>query len=353
MPRKVDAPGLAADYIMEGTHVYDPPEGRVLMDDPRCGVYERLYGFYSEGLIQSHIDSSARVGGVGGGGLALTVMLAKHGVRDLSIADPEQIEESNVGRIPFLTYDHVGRNKAEVAAELITAHNPMARVRVYEDGITGDNVDEFLGFNAGNPGKTFAFDEIELKKPEVACLFHRTARKYGRFVISATDVDRGGMVTVFDPTDLDHTYEHYTGGKPTDSTKKYMRKVKGFQLPTIANVPRKGSIKTLIATQTGAALPTTSRAVLIATDAGLDEYEKLLTLGDKRYEPPHIYPRIHCINPSQGEDFETKHPRTRSVGRILHAVARDAIGLNPPVSYSKSEREAREAYRAQIANTAQ
>lgn len=351
MPRIVEAPNLAADYIMEGTHVYDPPTGRVLMDDPRCGVYERLYGFYSEGLIQGHIDSSARIAGAGGGGLAITVMLAKHGVGDMSIADPELVEESNIGRIPFLTYDHVGRNKAEVAAELVTTHNPMARVRVYTDGITKDNVAEFLGYNPGNPGKTIAYDEIELKKPEVALLFHRNARDYGRFVISATDVDRGGMVTVFDPNDLRHTYERYTGAKPSDSETEYMRKAKGFQLPTIANVPKSGSISTLVSTQTGAALPTTSRAVLIATDAGLDEYEKLLTLGDKRYKPPHIFPQIHCINPSQEEDFVTKRPRRRSVSRILHAVARDAIGLNPPASYSKSEIEAREAYRAQIANS--
>ena len=39
-------------------------------------------------------------------------------------------------------------------------------------------------------------------------------------------------------------------------------------------------------------LPTTLRSVLVASDLALDEFEKLLTLDDKRYENPHIYPKF-------------------------------------------------------------
>ncbi len=351
MPRTVEAPGLKANFIVEGTHNYDPPVGQVLMSDPRAPYFERPMGFYSEDLRRRFIDASVRIAGVGGGGFTLAVMLAKEGVRDFSIADVEQVDASNVGRIPLLAPEHIGREKSEVAAELITYHNPTARVRVYRDGIQTGNVDEFLGFDAGNSGVTVGFDEIELKEPQIALWFHRAARRHGRYVISATDVERGGMVTTYDPTDLDHTFEHCSGARPTDSVEQYLRKVKGFQLPTIANVPKSGDIRTLLATQSDAPLPTTLRSVLNATDLAMDEFEKLLTLGDKRYGQPHCSPEVHCVNPSQGEDFVTKHPRVRCTARIAQLAVRHLLGRSPRASYGFDDRQRREEYRRQVAQS--
>lgn len=348
MPRTIEAEGLQATYIMEGLHVYDAPTDEVLMNDPRAEYYERPMGFYSVDLRQRFIDASARIAGVGGGGLTLAVMLAKEGVGDFSIADIDKVDATNVGRIPMLMPEDVGRDKVDVAAELIARHNPTARVRVYKDGVQAHNVHEFLGYDAGNAGITVGFDEIDLNAPNVALTFHRAARKYGRFVVAATDVERGGLVTTFDPTDLEHTFEHYTGAKPTDSEEKYLKKVKGFQLPTIPNIPKTGTMDTLIATQTKAPLPTTLRSVLNATDLAMDEFEKLLTLRDKRYGNPHFYPHIHSVNPSAGEDFATRFARLHCAYRLVQAVGSDIIGLNPPTNYSGRDRRARDAYRQQI-----
>lgn len=350
MSRMIEATGLQADYIMEGTHLYDAPTGEVLMSDPKAAYFERPMGFYSEDLRQKYINSSVRMAGVGGGGLTLAVMLAKEGVRDFSIADVDQIDATNVGRIPLMTPEDIGKHKADFAAELITRHNPTARVRVYKEGIQAHNVDEFLGHEESDSnGLIVGFDEIELTEPRVGLVFHRAARQLGRFVIAATDVERGGMATTFDPNDLRNTFEHYTGAKPTDSEEEYLKKVKGFQLPTIPNIPKNGTIKTLIATQTNASLPTTLRSVLNATDLAMDEFEKLLTLEDKQYDDPHFYPEVHCVNPSQAEDFTTKHPRFRSTMRVLRMIGRDVIGMNPAASYSARDRAERIAYREQAA----
>lgn len=348
--RIIERHNLQADYILEGPHVYDPPTGEVMMSDPRSLYFERPMGFYSEDLRQKFIDSSARIAGLGGGGLTLSVMLAKEGVRDFSIADIDRIDATNVGRIPMLTPGDVGRYKADVAAELITRHNPTARVRVYKNGVQASNIDEFLGYDAGNSGITVGFDEIELKEPSVALIFHRAARRYKRYVIAATDVERGGMVTTFDPDDLKHAFEHYTGASPTDSEKEYLRKVKGFQLPTIPNIPRTGAISTLLATQANASLPTTLRSVLNATDLAMDEFEKLLTLGDRHYGLPHFFPKIHCVNPSLGEDFVTRRPRLMSAARIFQLVLRDILFLNPPASYAARDRKRRQLHNKRLSS---
>lgn len=346
----MESNGLQADYVLEGTHLYDPPVGQVLMSDPRAAFFERPMGFYSEELRQGIIDSSARIAGVGGGGLTLAVMLAKEGVRDFSIADIDKVDETNVGRIPMLTPDDIGRDKVDVAAELITKHNPTATVRVYSKGVQEENVEEFLGYEAGNKGITVGFDEIELTEPRVGLLFHRTARKFGRFVIAATDVERGGLVTTFDPEDLENTFEHYNGASPTDTVEQYLKKVKGFQLPTIPNIPKRGAFGTLVASLNDAPLPTTLRSVLNATDLALDEHEKLITLHDSRYNNPHFYPNIHCVNPSQGEDFVSKHAKAHSLGRVLQLIGQNIAGKAQPASYTTRDRKARELYRLQAAN---
>lgn len=352
MSRIIEAGHLKADYIMEGTHLYEPPKNQLSMSDPRSAYFERPMGFYSEDLRQRFIDSSARIAGVGGGGLTLAVMLAKEGVRDFSVADIDDVDATNVGRIPMLTPDDIGRHKADVAAELITRHNPTARVRVYREGVQTENVEEFIGHESGNKGLVVGFDEIELTEPKVGLLFHRAARAAGKYVIAATDVDRGGMVTTFDPNNLSHTFEHYMGAKPTDSEEVYLKKVRGFQLPTIPNVPVTGDIETLKASFSDAPLPTTLRSVLNATDLALDEFEKLLTLGDRRYGRPHLYPQIHAVNPSRGEDFVTRFPRLRCAGRLAQIVARNFLGMNPPAGYSDEARQDRADYRVMV-STAQ
>ncbi len=335
---------LFASCIILGEHVGKSIPG-VSMDDPLSEFYERPYGFYSEELRSKIINSSVRMAGVGGGGATLAVMLAKEGVCDFSIADPEKVENSNVGRIPVFAPGDVGKTKVGVVGELIAKHNPSATIRVYDRGINRDNIEEFIGYDAGNEGMTVGFDELELKEPELGLMFHRTSRLFGRYAIAATDVGRGGMVTTFDPSSR-HTFEHYMGALPKDSEEAYLRKVRGFQLPTIPNIPLNGSINTLRSTlDESISLPTTLRSVLNASDLAMDEFEKVLTLGDKRYGKPHFYPYIHCVDPSRGEDFVTRWPRTKSVSRIVALVLRDAIGLNPPASYSKDDIARRKEYR--------
>jgi hypothetical protein len=346
MTRTINTPELHASYIVEGEHVYAPPDSEILMNDPRAEFYERPMGFYSEDLRHRYIDSSARIAGVGGGGATLAVMLAKEGVSDFSIADIDVVDATNVGRIPVFAPCDIGRQKVDVVADLITRFNPTATVRVYEDGVTENNLEEFLGYKSKNSGMTIGVNEIEITEPLIGRQFHVVARKLGIYTLTATDVERGGMVTVYDPFDMKHTYEHSTGAKPTDSDDVYVKKVKGFQLPSIANVPKNGSIKTLLSTQKkDVPLPTTLRSVLNATDLALDEYEKLLTIDNRLYDKPHFYPQVHCVNPSQGEDFTTRFSRTRSVTRIAQMCIRDLLKRNPPASYDDLSRKARENYR--------
>ena len=340
------SPPVHASYVAIGPEAGQHATNS--MTDPCSAYFERPMGFYSEDLRQRFIDSSARIAGVGGGGLTLAVMLAKEGVNDFSIADPDTIDATNVGRIPMLTPSDIGQLKVDVTARLILEHNPTATVRVYKDGVNTVNVDEFIGYDAGNRGITVGFDEIEMTEPQIALIFYRAARRAGRYVVNATDVDRGGLATTFAPDRRHYTFERYNGARASHTEAEFVARVNGFSLPSIPNIPTNGTRSTLHAVMHDAPLPTTLRSVLVATALAMDEFEKLLTLDLPHYSRPHIYPRFHAVNPSRGEDFVTRFPRMRSLSRIARLAVRDVLGLNPATSYSETDRKQREEHRAEI-----
>ncbi len=315
------------------------------ISDPKSVYHERSYGYYNEELVQKICNSSVRIAGLGGGGFTLSILLARMGVKDFSIADLDKVEETNVNRIPYLTMEDVGRDKIDVVAELIMKHNPNATIRMYSNGVQPENVDEFVGYESGNASEVIVFDEIDLECPDIAWYFNRAARKFKRYVISATDVARGGMVTVFDP-DSKHTYEKYMGASEECSLDEYLEKVSKVALPPIPAAPKKGCLKSyLSATKHGAPLPTTMRSVLNTSDLAIDEFEKILMLDNKRYKNPSIYPKIHVINPDMREDFITRFPRIRTLYRMTALYMNNILGRQQKSSYSQEDISKREEYR--------
>lgn len=89
---------------------------------------------------------AAKVLVIGAGGLGCPVLqyLAAAGVGTIGIVDDDTVDFSNLQRqILFSTAD-VGRKKAEVAAEKITALNPFVSVQVYPERLNHTNAVDFF-----------------------------------------------------------------------------------------------------------------------------------------------------------------------------------------------------------------
>ncbi len=70
--------------------------------------------------------------------------LAMMGIaKEIHIADGDEISASNLNRIRY-DYTRIGEKKCAVVKELIYQMNPYADVRAYQEGVTDENVDEFL-----------------------------------------------------------------------------------------------------------------------------------------------------------------------------------------------------------------
>jgi molybdopterin/thiamine biosynthesis adenylyltransferase len=100
---------------------------------------------------------------------------------ELRLADFDEIELSNLNRIPATVLD-LGLNKAQAAARRIAELDPYLRLRVFEAGLTPDNADDFLD------GLDIVVEECD--SLDIKALLRENARARQIPVLMATS-DRG------------------------------------------------------------------------------------------------------------------------------------------------------------------
>ncbi len=92
------------------------------------------------GAGQSRLGrSQVLVVGAGGLGCAVLPYLAAAGVGQLVVADPDQVEETNLHRQPLYRMADLGRSKVSAACTALTALNPQLRVAALETRVTPAN----------------------------------------------------------------------------------------------------------------------------------------------------------------------------------------------------------------------
>jgi len=97
-----------------------------------------------KGILESDALSDKRVfvAGLGSGGSAVAVGLAKSGVMDVVLVDYDRLEVGNVLRHEAGLSD-VGRMKTHVVKDMIMNKNPFAKVQILDEKITWENMERF------------------------------------------------------------------------------------------------------------------------------------------------------------------------------------------------------------------
>jgi molybdopterin/thiamine biosynthesis adenylyltransferase len=124
-----------------------------------------------------------RVGviGLSAGHIVAHTLAAEGLCGELRLADFDQLDLSNLNRVPATVLD-LGVNKATVAARRIAELDPYLTVRVLTSGLTPDNIDEFL------EGLDIVVEEAD--SLDMKALVREAARARGLPVLMATS-DRG------------------------------------------------------------------------------------------------------------------------------------------------------------------
>ena len=111
------------------------------------------------------------IAGTGGIGGAVAERLVRMGVKNLKVADPDTCELSNINRQLGATIDNIGKNKAEVVADIVYNLTRDVNIEVYPEGITKETADEFVS------GCDYVMDKIEIYNLAARYTLHRAFRK--------------------------------------------------------------------------------------------------------------------------------------------------------------------------------
>ena len=152
----------------------------------------------NQGLIRPDEQERLRLArvaivGMGGMGGIDVATLARLGIGRFTIADPDVYEVANTNRQFGAMSSTIGRNKAEVMAEIIQDINPEAEVRVLTDPICSESAGDFL-LEADLFVDAIEFFEIDVRRH----LFRLAASK-GIHAITAGPVGFSAVWIVFGP----------------------------------------------------------------------------------------------------------------------------------------------------------
>jgi len=260
------------------------------------------------------------VAGAGGDGGLVAEHLTRLGVRRFAIADPERFEAENVNRQAGCDATTLGRNKAEVTAEVIRRIAPDAEVDVYPGGISTECVREFV------LGSAVVVDETEYTRPHLSLMLARAARPEGIPVVSGLNVGFGAMVTCFLPGSM--TLERYLGLPPSITIEDAAR----VDLPLrrwVVRLPAYADERGLRVVASGrAAAPSVAPGVALA--AGLVVTEVFNLLGRRR--PPTVAPRTLVFDALERRTRVVRFPTVSYASSLARLVLRSRLGLNRRVT---------------------
>jgi molybdopterin/thiamine biosynthesis adenylyltransferase len=141
-----------------------------------------------------------------GGNADVLLTLVQMGFQRFRIADPDTYDLSNLNRQLGGTFDTIGQRKVDVVASELRRMNPNIVVDVYPEGVTEENVEEFLD---GAHIVIDGMDNLIIKKQ----LFD-VARKNGQPVFSSPVIGWTACLAVFDPI-RSPTFEEFFGQLPS------------------------------------------------------------------------------------------------------------------------------------------
>jgi len=119
-------------------------------------------------------DSVIGIVGTGGIGGAVATRLVRMGARHLKLADPDEFDVTNIQRQLGASLENVGRNKAEVVAEMAFELSRDIDIDVYPQGITPETAEHFM------IGCDYVMDQMEFYQIENRYALHRAFRASDR-----------------------------------------------------------------------------------------------------------------------------------------------------------------------------
>ncbi len=171
-------------------------------------AFSRNIGILSKEDMEILSKARIAIPGMGGvGGLHL-ITLTRLGIGRFNIADFDRFDVVNINRQYGAKVSNFGKGKVHCMAKEALDVNPFLEIRVFDRGISPENLDEFLD------GVDIVVDGLDFFEFNMRRLVFNKAREKGIYVITAAPLGFGTGVLVFSPNkgmSFDEYFDIYTG----------------------------------------------------------------------------------------------------------------------------------------------
>ena len=238
--------------------------------------FSRNIGLLSEHEQAQLLQARVAVVGAGGVGGLHILTLARLGLGKFNIADPDNFEAANVSRQFGAANSTYGRNKADVLAEMVKDINPQAEVTIFTEGVTEQNLDEFLGDSKVLVDGIDFFEFTTRRKIFIA------AREKGIYAVTCAPLGFGSTLQTFSPDGMG--FNTYFG---TNENQSYERNLAAFAAglaPNPYHISYLDVSRVRMKEKTG---PAVAPACTLAASLLSTEVVKIITGSQKVYAVPH------------------------------------------------------------------
>lgn len=160
-------------------------------------------------------NTRAAVPGLGGVGGSHLMTLTRTGFGKFNIADFDEFDPVNVNRQVGARLSTFGRKKLDVMKEDALDANPYLEINTFSQGVTKENIDEFLR------DVDIVIDSIDFFNFEARRFLFKEAAKRGLYVITAGSLGFSSAVLIFSPTGMGFD-EYFNINDKMTMTEKYI-----------------------------------------------------------------------------------------------------------------------------------
>lgn len=197
-------------------------------------MVERNIGVISRQEQNRLRKACVAVTGCGGIGGLSAEQLVRLGIGHVKIADFDNFETHNLSRQCGSTSMNIGQHKAKVLSRHFKDINPELKLDVFDNGITPENAEEFVG-NA-----EIIIDGMDYSDFNSLLALYRAARKSNLCVINANAIGFGVNVFVFGPQTM--SIEEYVGKSSMAPVEKMLPYVPSYADPEVVEKAVLGQI---------------------------------------------------------------------------------------------------------------
>ncbi|MFA9460946.1 ThiF family adenylyltransferase [Thiohalorhabdus sp. Cl-TMA] len=170
----------------------------------------RNLGWVTEWEQQLLRDRTVAIAGLGGVGGSHLVTLTRLGVGGFHLADPDHFELANFNRQAGATMSRLGRDKLGVMTEVARDINPEVRIEGFPEGLTEDNLADFLA------GVDLFIDGLDFFVLEIRARAFQRCAALGIPAITAAPLGMGAALLTFLPGGMGFEDYFRLSGKPPE-----------------------------------------------------------------------------------------------------------------------------------------